>query len=71
MEAPIRVHGCERNSAREIGLKLLAEVGLLSHADHLPHRLSGGQPERFGALLELARKVLSKVRDHPIHDLLR
>ena len=53
-EAPIRVYRESPNRAREIGLRLLASVGLGEHVDQLPHRLSGGQQQRVAIARALA-----------------
>ena len=53
-EAPIRVYRESPDRAREIGLRLLAGVGLREHVNHLPHRLSGGQQQRVAIARALA-----------------
>ena len=53
-EAPIRVYREPPDRAREIGLRLLAGVGLSEHVNHLPHRLSGGQQQRVAIARALA-----------------
>jgi polar amino acid transport system ATP-binding protein/polar amino acid transport system permease protein len=53
-EAPVRVYCEPPHRAREIGLQLLASVGLGEHVDHLPHRLSGGQQQRVAIARALA-----------------
>src|SRR5882762_9284817 len=45
MEAPIHVHGESTEKMRVLAMDLLRAVGLVSHADHFPHRLSGGQQQ--------------------------
>ena len=65
MEAPLRVHGCDPATAREIGIKLLVEVGLANHADHLPHRLSGGQQQRVAIARALAISPRVMLFDEP------
>jgi polar amino acid transport system permease protein len=43
IEAPIRVYGEDPYRAHAKAIRLLTMVGLANHAQHLPHRLSGGQ----------------------------
>ena len=65
IEAPIRVFGMAPDAARDLGLKLLAEVGLSAHADHLPHRLSGGQQQRVAIARALAISPKLMLFDEP------
>jgi len=50
---------------REIGLALLASVGLARHADKLPHRLSGGQQQRVAIARALATAPRLMLFDEP------
>ena len=65
IEAPIRVHGQDPERAREIGMGLLTMVGLVHHANHLPHRLSGGQQQRVAIARALAISPRLMLFDEP------
>ena len=65
IEAPIRVHGEDAESARQKGMGLLTMVGLAHHAHHLPHRLSGGQQQRVAIARALAISPRLMLFDEP------
>lgn len=65
VEAPIRVHGEDPESARQKGMGLLTMVGLAHHAHHLPHRLSGGQQQRVAIARALAISPRLMLFDEP------
>ncbi len=65
IEAPIRVHGQDPERARQIGMGLLTMVGLVHHANHLPHRLSGGQQQRVAIARALAISPRLMLFDEP------
>jgi len=65
VEAPIRVYRQPPEAAREIGVRLLAGVGLAGHVDHLPHRLSGGQQQRVAIARALAVAPREMLFDEP------
>ena len=65
IEAPIRVHGEDPESARQKGMGLLTMVGLAHHAHHLPHRLSGGQQQRVAIARALAISPRLMLFDEP------
>jgi polar amino acid transport system ATP-binding protein len=54
IEAPVRVLGQDRETARTTARKLLERVGLGTHADHYPRQLSGGQKQRVAIARALA-----------------
>ena len=54
MEAPVQVHRMPPAEARAAATRQLAMVGLSRHADHLPHRLSGGHQQRVAIARALA-----------------
>ena len=65
MEAPIRVYGEDPARARETAMGLLTMVGLVHHANHLPHRLSGGQQQRVAIARALAISPRLMLFDEP------
>jgi polar amino acid transport system permease protein len=65
MEAPIRVLGVDRATAREQAMALLTKVGLGGHAHHLPQRLSGGQQQRVAIARALALNPMLMLFDEP------
>ncbi len=65
VEAPIRVHREDPAKARETAMRLLALVGLVHHANHLPHRLSGGQQQRVAIARALAISPRLMLFDEP------
>ena len=54
MEAPVYVLGRPRAEARQRGMELLAQVGLVDKADAYPEELSGGQQQRAAIARALA-----------------
>ncbi|MCF0215531.1 MAG: amino acid ABC transporter ATP-binding protein [Fibrobacteraceae bacterium] len=52
--APVRVLGMDRGGARELGRKLLAQMGLESKEKAYPCELSGGQQQRVSIARALA-----------------
>jgi polar amino acid transport system ATP-binding protein/polar amino acid transport system permease protein len=65
IEAPTRVYGEPADKMRALGLSLLNAVGLVAHADHLPHRLSGGQQQRVAIARALAISPRLMLFDEP------
>jgi len=65
IEAPIRVYRQAPDEARQIGLRLLAGVGLADHVNHLPHHLSGGQQQRVAIARALAVSPRVMLFDEP------
>lgn len=54
-----------KSEAVEIGEKLLEKVGLLSHKDHYPNQLSGGQEQRVAIARALAMDPKVMLFDEP------
>ncbi|MBS7539166.1 amino acid ABC transporter permease/ATP-binding protein [Ancylobacter lacus] len=65
MEAPVRVFGVKPEVARALATRLLGEVGLQNHVNHLPHRLSGGQQQRVAIARALAISPRLMLFDEP------
>jgi polar amino acid transport system permease protein len=64
-EAPVQVYGMQKEAATKRARQLLAGVGLLEHADHLPMRLSGGQQQRVAIARALATEPKLMLFDEP------
>src|SRR5260370_42458608 len=65
MEAPIHVYGEATQKMRALAINLLRMVGLANHADHLPHRLAGGQQQRVAIARALAISPRLMLFDEP------
>lgn len=52
--APTRVHGTDRQTARDRAAELLEQFGLIDKIDEYPDRLSGGQQQRVAVVRALA-----------------
>ncbi|MCX5233320.1 amino acid ABC transporter ATP-binding protein [Streptomyces sp. NBC_00233] len=65
MEAPIRVKGETKSTARERARKLLTRVGLGGKAGNYPSQLSGGQQQRVAIARALAMEPKLMLFDEP------
>jgi polar amino acid transport system permease protein len=65
IEAPIQVYGADPAEARDLGVRLLTQVGLGGHLHHLPHQLSGGQQQRVAIARALAVAPRLMLFDEP------
>jgi len=65
MEAPIKVKGLDRGTAKREALRLLELVGLADRANFYPSQLSGGQQQRVAIARALAMKPELMLFDEP------
>jgi polar amino acid transport system ATP-binding protein len=65
MEAPAKVKGLDRGTARREALQLLELVGLAERANFYPSQLSGGQQQRVAIARALAMKPELMLFDEP------
>ena len=65
MEAPIKVKGLDRETAKREALQLLELVGLAERANFYPSQLSGGQQQRVAIARALAMKPELMLFDEP------
>ena len=56
VELPLMLRGVGRRERRRQALAVMEQVGIVSHAEHKPSELSGGQPQRVG----IARALITK-----------
>jgi len=65
MEAPVKVKGTDRQTAKREALDLLDLVGLAERANFYPSQLSGGQQQRVAIARALAMKPELMLFDEP------
>ncbi|MCH3916557.1 MAG: amino acid ABC transporter ATP-binding protein [Spirochaetia bacterium] len=63
--SPIKVKKMEPDAAKELGLKLLRQVGLEEKASSYPGQLSGGQQQRVAIARSLAMEPKAMLFDEP------
>ena len=64
-----KVHGWDKDRARERGLELLDRIGLKDKAKEFPDRLSGGQQQRVAVARALMSRPAVIVADEPTGNL--
>ncbi|MCQ2771019.1 MAG: amino acid ABC transporter ATP-binding protein, partial [Clostridia bacterium] len=65
MKAPVELLGMSRQEAYDLGMELLAKVGLKNQALRYPDELSGGQKQRVAIVRTLAMKPEIILFDEP------
>ena len=65
IEGPMTVKNMNREEATELGIELLAQVGLQEKRDEYPSRLSGGQKQRVAIARALAMAPQVVLFDEP------
>lgn len=62
---PLYYQGIKRKERNEIAMQYLENVGLSSHAHHLPYELSGGQKQRVAIARAMASNPKVLLADEP------
>lgn len=63
--APVKVRHMDKKEANDLGMDLLARVGVESQANKMPSQLSGGQQQRVAIARALAMKPKIMLFDEP------